>query len=153
MTPAEIIGAVGTVAGIILSGSLIGAIVSWRRDNRQAPIERQQAEEASAKVQSEIRTADIDGLRDIIESLREEVATLRKRVETAEQRAATAEERAAAAERRAREADARAAEADHYVEILVGAWPGPPPPPARPRPAQPSKARHPGGLSHAHPKE
>lgn len=81
MTPAEIMTAVAGLAAVILSGSLIGAIVSWRRDNRQAPIERQQAEEATVKLQSEIRTADIDGLRDIIETLREEVATLRSHVE------------------------------------------------------------------------
>lgn len=117
----EIVGLVVT----LITGGGLGALLSWRQDRRRAPIERQQADEASAKVQSEIRTADIDGLRDIIESLREEVATLRSRVEVAEKRALTAEERAAKAER-------RAGAADHYIEILLAAWKSPPPPPARP---------------------
>lgn len=112
------------IIGALLSGGLITAVVAWRRETRQAPIERRTAEFAIAQVHSEIRTADIDGLRNIIEALREEVGALRGRVETAEGRATAAEERATAAEQRA-SADAA------YIDVLLEHWPTPPPP-ARP---------------------
>lgn len=132
-------GELAAIVGVLLTGSLISALVAWRRDRRQAPIERTQATEATEKLRSEIRTADIDGLRDIIEALREnqdrdraEIAELRTRVEKAETRAAEADTRALAAERRAIAAETRAAEDAAYIEDLLTQWPTPPPPPRRP---------------------
>lgn len=72
------------VVGTLLTGGLLLAILSWVQDRRRAPIERKQADEATEKLRSEIRTADIDGLRDIIETLRGEVASLRTHVESLE---------------------------------------------------------------------
>lgn len=108
----------------LLSGGLLLAVLAWVQDRRRGPIERQQADDATAKLQSEIRTADIDGLRSIIESLRAEVLSLRERVEVAETRALTAEQRAIHAE-------SRAAEADRYIERILALWPGEHPPPPR----------------------
>lgn len=120
---------------ILLGGGFLTALVAWRRDRRQAPIERRTAVDASAKVASEIRTADIGGLRDIIASLREEVAALRHRVESAEERATAAEHRAEGAEIRAAQAESRATASElarrqdaEYIEHLIDTWPTPPPP-------------------------
>lgn len=95
------------VVSSLLSGGLVTAFIMLRQDKRREPIERTQAEEASAKIASEIRSADIDVLRDIIVALREEltraqekIARLEKRVEIAEQRADIAEQKAEDAERR-----------------------------------------------------
>ncbi|WP_163540848.1 hypothetical protein [Occultella kanbiaonis] len=117
-----------TIAAIIiavLGGGSLTALVLWKQDRRRAPIERAQATDASEKIRSEIRTADIDGLRDIIEALREEITGLRNRVEKAEKRAADAESgRIQDAQRAARRATADAA----YIELLLETWPSPPPP-------------------------
>lgn len=125
--------AIASIIAALLTGALATAILSWVQDRRRAPIERRQADEASVRVASEIRTADIEGLRDIIQSLREEVTELRRRVDSAEERAASAELRAVSAERRAVEAEAREAAALSYIEQLIGAWVGPEPPPPPPR--------------------
>ncbi len=75
MTGAEITA----IIVAILGGGGAVALLQWRQDRRRGPIERKQADEATIKLQSEIRTADIDGLRDIIEALRREVEQLRAR--------------------------------------------------------------------------
>ena len=71
---------IAVLIGVLLGGGLLGAILAWVQDRRRGPIERKQAEEATIRLQSEIRTADIDGLRDIIESLRVQVDRLSTRV-------------------------------------------------------------------------
>ncbi|UNX54070.1 hypothetical protein MF406_14125 [Georgenia sp. TF02-10] len=117
------------IVSAILGSGGIGALVMWRQDRRRAPIEKTTAVEATERLRSEIRSADIDGLRDIITSLREDqeqsrrdITDLRDRVERAEARAAVAEDRATQAER-------RAAEDAAYIDVLISHWPSPPPPP------------------------
>lgn len=138
-----------TLLTVLLGGGLLTALVAWRRDRRQAPIERRTAVDASAKVQSEIRSADIEGLREIIAalreqtgSLREEVGSLQEQVTTLRAEVKTAEERSQAAEFRAEGAEIRAAQAESrataselarqedaaYITHLIDAWPTPPPP-------------------------
>lgn len=70
MTGAEITAWIA----ILLGGGLVGAVLTWTQGRHRPAIERKQADEATIKLQSEIRTADVDGLRDIIELLRTEVA-------------------------------------------------------------------------------
>ena len=65
---------IAALIAVLLGGGLLGAVLAWVQDRRRGPIERKQADEATIKLQSEIRTADVDGLRDIIELLRVEVA-------------------------------------------------------------------------------
>lgn len=126
----ELLSAIITAVVMAAGG---GGVIAWRKDRREGPITRRQADVAVAQVGSQIKVADIDGLRDILEEertrrkeLRDEVAELSRRVQEAEDSARSAEERATTAER-------RADEAEQYIEDLIAHWPPGKPPPQRRR--------------------
>lgn len=66
-----------SILDLVLAGGLLGVIANLWLNRRKPEVDRGTLDLARAKNASDIYSADLSGLRDIIASLRDEVASLR----------------------------------------------------------------------------
>lgn len=103
------------LAAAVLSGSTVGAVLTYLSSRHKAPVERESAHAAASAELAEAAAA-------LVEPLSAEVKRLDARVQQAERDAAHAREDAAAARREAASMSKLAGEADDYIRDLHARW-------------------------------